>query len=69
MYIYLDLRCFNSIDTGAVFTWGYGANGRLGHGNTEDRATPKLMDTLNGAKVYQFSTLATTNRLLNLYSI
>ncbi|KAL5711863.1 hypothetical protein ACHQM5_014093 [Ranunculus cassubicifolius] len=29
-----------------VFTWGKGANGRLGHGDTEDRKTPKLVDAL-----------------------
>jgi alpha-tubulin suppressor-like RCC1 family protein len=33
-------------DSGAMFSWGYGANGRLGHGDAEDRVNPKLMDTL-----------------------
>ncbi|KAK9068155.1 hypothetical protein SSX86_012266 [Deinandra increscens subsp. villosa] len=27
-----------------VFTWGKGANGRLGHGDTEDRNTPTLVE-------------------------
>ncbi|PIA45387.1 hypothetical protein AQUCO_01700735v1 [Aquilegia coerulea] len=29
-----------------VFTWGRGANGRLGHGDTEDRKTPTLVEAL-----------------------
>ncbi|RAL41119.1 hypothetical protein DM860_017668 [Cuscuta australis] len=29
-----------------VFTWGKGANGRLGHGDIEDRKTPTLVEVL-----------------------
>ncbi|XP_078447492.1 PH, RCC1 and FYVE domains-containing protein 1-like [Wolffia australiana] len=29
-----------------VFTWGKGANGRLGHGDTEDRKTPTMVEAL-----------------------
>ncbi|KAA8548817.1 hypothetical protein F0562_000501 [Nyssa sinensis] len=29
-----------------VFTWGRGANGRLGHGDTEDRKTPTMVEAL-----------------------
>uniref|UniRef100_A0A1J3IEE8 Ultraviolet-B receptor UVR8 n=1 Tax=Noccaea caerulescens TaxID=107243 RepID=A0A1J3IEE8_NOCCA len=29
-----------------VFTWGKGANGRLGHGDVEDRKAPTLVDAL-----------------------
>ncbi|MQL96978.1 hypothetical protein Taro_029664 [Colocasia esculenta] len=29
-----------------VYTWGKGANGRLGHGDAEDRKTPTLVDAL-----------------------
>ncbi|CAA7396864.1 unnamed protein product [Spirodela intermedia] len=34
-----------------VYTWGKGANGRLGHGDTEDRKTPTLVDTLKDRSV------------------
>ncbi|XP_051128885.1 PH, RCC1 and FYVE domains-containing protein 1-like [Andrographis paniculata] len=29
-----------------VYTWGRGANGRLGHGDTEDRSVPTLVEAL-----------------------
>ncbi|KAL8140042.1 hypothetical protein V2J09_006063 [Rumex salicifolius] len=31
---------------GEVFTWGKGANGRLGHGDTEDQKSPTLVEAL-----------------------
>ena len=31
---------------GAVYTWGYGGNGRLGHGDAQDRPTPREIDKL-----------------------
>ncbi|WOL16050.1 hypothetical protein Cni_G24832 [Canna indica] len=31
---------------GEVYTWGKGANGRLGHGDIEDRKTPTLVESL-----------------------
>ncbi|XP_020598537.1 uncharacterized protein LOC110038108 isoform X2 [Phalaenopsis equestris] len=31
---------------GEVYTWGKGANGRLGHGDLEDRKTPTLIEAL-----------------------
>ncbi|KAF7815663.1 PH, RCC1 and FYVE domains-containing protein 1 [Senna tora] len=34
-----------------VYTWGKGANGRLGHGNTEDRNTPTLVEGLKDKQV------------------
>ncbi|XP_023515987.1 PH, RCC1 and FYVE domains-containing protein 1-like [Cucurbita pepo subsp. pepo] len=34
-----------------VFTWGKGANGRLGHGSTEDRNTPTLVEALKDKQV------------------
>ena len=30
-------------ESGEVFSWGYGAFGRLGHGDTEDQTLPKLI--------------------------
>ncbi|XP_051139394.1 PH, RCC1 and FYVE domains-containing protein 1-like isoform X2 [Andrographis paniculata] len=34
-----------------VYTWGKGANGRLGHGDTEDRKTPSLVEALKDRHV------------------
>ncbi|KAG0614466.1 hypothetical protein M758_6G179200 [Ceratodon purpureus] len=34
-----------------VFTWGKGANGRLGHGDLEDRSTPTLVEALKDKQV------------------
>ncbi|KAG2727910.1 hypothetical protein I3760_01G180700 [Carya illinoinensis] len=34
-----------------VYTWGRGANGRLGHGNTEDRKYPTLVEALKDRHV------------------
>ncbi|CAL9767775.1 unnamed protein product [Musa acuminata subsp. burmannicoides] len=36
---------------GEVFTWGKGANGRLGHGDIEDRKTPTLVEALKDRAV------------------
>ena len=38
-------------EDGTVLTWGRGANGRLGHGNTDDVAEPKKLAALDGHKV------------------
>ena len=34
-----------------VYTWGKGANGRLGHGDTDDRNTPSLVEALKDKQV------------------
>lgn len=34
-----------------VYTWGKGANGRLGHGDVEDRKTPTIVETLKDRHV------------------
>ncbi len=36
---------------GAVYTWGKGAEGRLGHGSNDDVRHPKIVETLLGKKV------------------
>ncbi|KAI3451356.1 hypothetical protein Pfo_008021 [Paulownia fortunei] len=36
---------------GNVYTWGNGENGQLGLGDTKDRNSPSLVDTLKGRKV------------------
>ncbi|KAM0863751.1 hypothetical protein ACQ4PT_044389 [Festuca glaucescens] len=38
-----------------VFTWGKGANGRLGHGDIEDRKIPTLVEALRGRAVRHIS--------------
>ncbi|KAA3467926.1 Zinc finger, FYVE-type [Gossypium australe] len=38
-----------------VFTWGRGANGRLGHGDIEDRRTPTLIESLKDRHVKNIS--------------
>ncbi|CAN0907996.1 PH, RCC1 and FYVE domains-containing protein 1 [Linum grandiflorum] len=38
-----------------VFTWGKGANGRLGHGDTEDRKSPTLVEALKDKHVKSIS--------------
>ncbi|CAH2052952.1 unnamed protein product [Thlaspi arvense] len=38
-----------------VFTWGKGANGRLGHGDTDDRRTPTLVEALRDRHVKSLS--------------
>ncbi|KAL3339845.1 hypothetical protein AABB24_028449 [Solanum stoloniferum] len=38
-----------------VYTWGKGANGRLGHGDVEDRKTPTLVETLKDRHVKYIS--------------
>lgn len=38
-----------------IFTWGMGANGRLGHGDFEDRKTPTLVESLKDRHVKSIS--------------
>ncbi|KAE8703042.1 XB3 in, putative isoform 1 [Hibiscus syriacus] len=38
-----------------IFTWGRGANGRLGHGDIEDRRTPTLVESLRERHVKNIS--------------
>ncbi|RRT85586.1 hypothetical protein BHE74_00015907 [Ensete ventricosum] len=40
---------------GEVYTWGKGANGRLGHGDFEDRKTPTLVEALKDRPVKHIS--------------
>lgn len=37
--------------TGSVFSWGYGRQGQLGHGNVENQCSPTLIDGLSSACV------------------
>lgn len=40
-------------DDHCVFTWGYGGDGRLGHGNEFDQLRPKIVEKLHGLGVVQ----------------
>jgi hypothetical protein len=40
---------------GSVYTWGYGANGRLGHGSEVDYTFPCIVEALYGKKVVKIS--------------
>uniref|UniRef100_A0A7S4PZY7 RCC1-like domain-containing protein n=1 Tax=Alexandrium monilatum TaxID=311494 RepID=A0A7S4PZY7_9DINO len=42
-------------DSGILFTWGKGQNGRLGHGGTESELLPKAVEALAGHHVSQVS--------------
>jgi hypothetical protein len=35
-----------AIASGAIYTWGYGEKGNLGHGDTENQLLPKLLQGL-----------------------
>ena len=37
--------------TGALWSWGYGAEGQLGHGDTQNQLLPKRVETLKAAQV------------------
>ena len=38
-------------EAGRVYTWGYGAAGRLGHGGFQERYTPALVESLRDIRV------------------
>lgn len=42
-------------ESGVLFTWGKGQNGRLGHGGTESEFLPKAVEALTGHHVSQVS--------------
>ena len=60
------------LDVGTLWTWGYGANGRLGHGDEEDVWQPKQITSMSGAFVVQvacggYHTAAITGEKLVCY--
>jgi len=42
-------------ETGVLFTWGRGQNGRLGHGGSNNELFPKVVESLGGHHVVQVS--------------
>lgn len=39
-------------DFGAVWSWGHGAEGRLGHGDEQDQAIPQPIDALRNVRIH-----------------
>lgn len=59
-------HCAVITETGALYTWGRGQHGRLGHGIIEDEPTPRLVEALLGVVVLavscgEFHTLVSTS--------
>jgi alpha-tubulin suppressor-like RCC1 family protein len=48
-----EFHCAAVTDNGALFTWGRGQHGRLGHGLSEDEPAPRLVEALLGTTVVQ----------------
>ena len=38
----------------AVFSWGAGSRGQLGHGDTEPQASPQLVEALKGRTITRY---------------
>jgi len=60
-------------ESGVVYTWGRGQNGRLGHGSTENEILPKAVESLVGQHVTNvscgdFHTMASTSNPQQVYS-
>lgn len=47
-----------------MYTWGNGASGQLGHGNTENHENPKLLESLQSKKVRKIYSLAAQSAAL-----
>ena len=59
-YRFRRVRCGNQhtlalTETGEVVTWGYGGYGQLGHGDTDSRSDPTLVEALAGLKVSEIA--------------
>ena len=39
----------------AVYTWGRGEDGQLGHGDTNDQSSPQLVEALQGKAIVQMA--------------
>ncbi|GBG28740.1 RCC1 and BTB domain-containing protein 1 [Hondaea fermentalgiana] len=48
-----SMHCAAIDEKGALYTWGCGSDGRLGHGSKSDVATPTQVHALKGKKVVQ----------------
>jgi hypothetical protein len=60
-------------DSGVLYTWGRGQNGRLGHGNNETELSPKPVEALMGQYVVQvgcgeYHTACVTNNPSHVYT-
>ena len=45
----------HALGAGSVFSWGRGEFGALGHGDTKDRALPRMVDALRGRRLLDLS--------------
>ena len=45
----------NKKDDGKLYTWGYGSNGRLGHGEEADLLTPAVVEAIKDEKIVHAS--------------
>ena len=56
-YIFPKLVIFNKTKQKPpeVYSWGSGDKGKLGHGNTSDQRTPKLVESLRGKHIRKIS--------------
>ena len=43
------------LDSGELYTWGYGSNGRLGHGDQGDQLVPLRVEGLKDVKIIHAS--------------
>ena len=41
--------------SGFLYTWGDNKNGQLGHGDTDPRGTPEIIETLKSKKITQIA--------------
>jgi len=56
MYIFkYEYNTYVYLDNGALYTWGYGSNGRLGHGEEVDLLTPQIVEALKEEKIVHAS--------------
>ena len=51
------------IDDGAVYTWGRGDDGRLGHGDNGWKYVPRVVEALEGQRIVQARRLLLSSRM------
>lgn len=51
----MRLPCFGLCLARTVYTWGRGEDGQLGHGDTQDRSSPALVEALQGKTIVQMA--------------
>lgn len=69
-----DLHTAALVDNGGMYTWGEGAQGRLGHGSEESQTSPTQVEALHTERVVfiacgYVSTAAVTGMLAETFSL